>query len=88
MYVSSAAGEDREGGHWAEDEVGIQHLFSSSCQPNPYLFGPYDPPQDKMTLEFVAVLPEGYEVDNRFKICVVFYKQLGHCQEFATMYRR
>lgn len=88
MDVSGGAGEDGEGGWWREDAVETHHLFSNSCEPNPYLFGGHHPPQDMMTLEFVAVLAEHSKLDERSKICVVFYKQPGHCEEFANMEKR
>ncbi|KAM9602985.1 uncharacterized protein ACIBXB_002521 [Morphnus guianensis] len=57
------------------------------CQPSPYLFGRCHPTQDMMTLEFVAVLSDCH-LDERFKICVVFYKQPRLCEEFAKMEKR
>ncbi|XP_009867566.1 PREDICTED: E3 ubiquitin-protein ligase RNF213-like, partial [Apaloderma vittatum] len=58
---------------------------SSSCQPSSYLFSGPHPPEDRMTLEFVAVLSESCKIDGGFKICVVFYKKPGLCEEFANM---
>ncbi|XP_042653147.1 E3 ubiquitin-protein ligase rnf213-alpha-like [Tyto alba] len=73
----------------------VQHLgaFAKSqlkwiCQPSSYLFGGHYPPQDTMTLEFVAVLSENYNLNKKFKISVVFYKKLGLCEEFANMEKR
>lgn len=68
--------------------MGTHYLFSNSCQPSPYLFGGHHPRQDMMTLQFVAVLSEFCDLDKRFKICVVFYKQPGLCEEFANMEKR
>lgn len=62
-------------------------FFSNSCQPSPYLFGECHPSQNMMTLEFVAVLSDCH-LDERFKICVVFYKKPGLCEEFAEMEKR
>ncbi|XP_074663829.1 E3 ubiquitin-protein ligase rnf213-alpha-like isoform X2 [Strix aluco] len=61
---------------------------SSSCQPSSYLFGERYPPQAMMTLEFVAVLSENCNPNKKSKICVVFYKQPGVCEEFANMEKR
>ncbi|KAM6107493.1 LOW QUALITY PROTEIN: E3 ubiquitin-protein ligase rnf213-alpha-like, partial [Phoenicopterus ruber ruber] len=41
-----------------------------------------------MTLEFVAVLSEHCSLDERSKICLVFYKQPGLCEQFANMEKR
>ncbi|XP_009322556.1 PREDICTED: uncharacterized protein LOC103917173 [Pygoscelis adeliae] len=41
-----------------------------------------------MTLQFVAVLSEFYDLDKRLKIRVVFYKQPGLCEEFANMEKK
>ncbi|XP_075580950.1 E3 ubiquitin-protein ligase rnf213-alpha-like [Pelecanus crispus] len=83
---------DRAGGDDAGD---VQPLGTSAgsqlkwtCQPSPYLFGGRHPPQDTMTMEFVAVLSEYCNFDERPKICVVFYKQPGLCEEFAKMEKR
>ncbi|XP_026723314.1 uncharacterized protein LOC113490904, partial [Athene cunicularia] len=57
------------------------------CQPNSYHFGGY-PPQAMMTLEFVAVLSENCNPDKKSKICVVFYKEPGICEEFTNMEKR
>ncbi|KAM9258624.1 E3 ubiquitin-protein ligase rnf213-alpha-like [Morus bassanus] len=85
--LSSRAGDDD-----AEDAqllgTSAKNQLKWICQPNLYLFGGYHPPQDMMTLEFVAVLSECYNLNERQKICVVFYKQPGLCEEFANMEKR
>lgn len=68
--------------------VGTHHVFSNSCQPNPYLFGPYRPPEDTMTLKFIAVLSGSYTITQNLKICVVFCLEPGQCQEFAELKKK
>ncbi|KAM6364551.1 LOW QUALITY PROTEIN: E3 ubiquitin-protein ligase rnf213-alpha-like [Pluvialis apricaria] len=59
------------------------------CQPSSYLFGGHHPPsEDMMTLEFVAVLAEHCNLNERATICVVFYKEPGLCEQFANMEKR
>ncbi|XP_062496366.1 E3 ubiquitin-protein ligase RNF213-like isoform X4 [Pezoporus occidentalis] len=57
------------------------------CQPSSYLFGARHPLQDAMSLEFVAVLSQPCNLNKKDKICIVFYKGQGHCEEFANMER-
>ncbi|XP_026723294.1 E3 ubiquitin-protein ligase rnf213-alpha-like [Athene cunicularia] len=58
------------------------------CQPSPYLFSGHYPPPAMMTLEFVAVLSENYNLDKKYKICVIFDQQNGFYEEFANMEKR
>ncbi|XP_074786497.1 E3 ubiquitin-protein ligase rnf213-alpha-like [Athene noctua] len=58
------------------------------CQPSPYLFSGHYPPPAMMTLEFFAMLSENYNLDKKYKICVVFNKQNGIYEEFANMEKR
>ncbi|XP_065520458.1 uncharacterized protein LOC136006382 [Lathamus discolor] len=55
------------------------------CQPSSYLFGAHHPLQDAMSLEFVAVLSQPCNLNKKDKICIVFYKGQGLCEEFASM---
>ncbi|XP_063178349.1 E3 ubiquitin-protein ligase rnf213-alpha-like isoform X3 [Chroicocephalus ridibundus] len=84
---SSRAGGD-DAGDAQPPRMPTRSQLKWTCEPNPYLFGGHHPPQDMMTLEFVAVLAEHSKLDERSKICVVFYKQPGHCEEFANMEKR
>ncbi|KAM6032909.1 E3 ubiquitin-protein ligase rnf213-alpha-like isoform 2-T2 [Chlamydotis macqueenii] len=85
--LSSRVGDDN-----AEDEQPLGMSGKSQlkwiCHTSLYLFGGHHPPQDMMTLEFVAVLSGYYNFDETAKICVVFYKQPGLCEEFANMEKK
>ncbi|KAM6326806.1 uncharacterized protein FN964_016527 [Alca torda] len=85
-HSSRAGGDDT--GDAQPPRMPTRSQLKWTCEPNPYLSDGHHPPQDMMTLEFVAVLAEHSKLDEQFKICVVFYKQPGCCEEFANMKKR
>ncbi|XP_055559911.1 E3 ubiquitin-protein ligase rnf213-alpha-like isoform X6 [Falco cherrug] len=85
---STSRGGDEDAGDAQPSGMLVKSQPQWFCQPSPYLFSGPRPPQDTMTLEFVAVLAAHYDFDSTLKICVLLYKQPNVCVEFATMVKR